>query len=503
MAGGPVRAGLWETLHTMFHRPSAALYRRTERWLYGLIALSVSLVGLEVGLGSEHPWVQLTAPIDFGLLIIFGAELAGRIGSYRPPALDFYSEHRLGRLRAHLFARLRYCLQPLMLVDIITVLALVPALRGLRAARLLRLLRARRIFKYSNPFGLMARAIQENRLVFAFGLTMLGMSTLAGGISVYLIEHGSNGKIDNLGDGIWWALVTLTTVGYGDISPVTGLGKVVGGLLMVSGMFTLALFAGITGNVLVNVVIGIREEQFRMNGYLNHIVICGYHSGARALLDALLLEMDTDQTELVVFGLGERPMDLPAAFTWVMGDPTKESELDKARLGHARALILVGHRDLSPQQADAVTILSAFTVRAYQRAHPLPRKKPLYVVAEILDAENVSHAKAAGADEVIETTRLGFALVAHSVAMPGTGGTLGRVVAAGAHSLYVGRPPAWSGQSMPFGAFAERFKKETGGMAIGARKGDGDELLNPPDDTLITPLDAVLYLAERPLLEAV
>ena len=86
---------------------------------------------------------------------------------------------------------------------------------------------------------------------------------------------------------------------------------------------------------------------------------------------------------MIIFAPGERPTDVPPEFLWVSGDPSKESELDKVRLTHAAAVVIVGPRSLSPQHADAMTILIAFTVRSYIRKRPeaASRKEPLYIVA--------------------------------------------------------------------------------------------------------------------------
>ena len=83
---------------------------------------------------------------------------------------------------------------------------------------------------HSTEYSMHMRRIQ---LLYAFGFFILLGSTTLGGISIYMAEHQLNEGITSLADGLWWAMVTLTTVGYGDISPVTGIGRVVGGSLMV------------------------------------------------------------------------------------------------------------------------------------------------------------------------------------------------------------------------------------------------------------------------------
>jgi len=495
-----------DAVRAAFHRPATRSYRIVHGIIWALIALSVALLIVELAVleeGSE--WAARVALLDRTVLGVFVVEILLRLLSFHPPSLGLFRLSPAGRLRVHVLGRLRYALQPLMLFDILAVSSLVPGLRGLRALRLLRLARTPKIFRYSSPFQGLQRSFQDNRLLFAFAFSVFGASVLVGGLSIYLLEVGHNANVDGLGDGIWWAIVTLTTVGFGDITPVTTPGKVVGSALMISGMFNLALFAGIVGNTLLHAVLSIREEQFRMTGILDHLVICGYDRGARMLLDAILEEIDLEQTPVVLFAEGGRPRDLPPSFMWVQGDPTKESELDKVRLTHAAAVLVVGARDTSPQNADANTLLTIFTLRSYlsKKGKTEARLRPLYIVAEVLDQENVEHARAAGADEVIETTRLGFSLLAHSVTTPGSGAVMSRVVSAGAHSLFVGALPEDLEVPLAFRDLARRLKRDRGVLLLGVRDPQtGEDRLNPPEDWIVQPTTQLLYLAEEPVLDA-
>lgn len=497
-------------VHAAFHRPGTAAYRWTQGTVWTLIGVSVALFGVELLLVERPGWSagwggavrRVIATADVVILWLFAAEIVLRVASFRPPAVDFFHHTRAGHIATHLTGRLRYCLRPLMLVDILTVAALVPELRGLRAVRLLRLLRTPRMFRYSQPFQGLARAFAENGLLFAFAFSLLGTAVLLGGTSLYLVERTANPALQSLADGLWWALVTITTVGFGDISPVTTVGRAVGAVMMVTGMFSLALFAGIVGHTLLHAVLGIREEQFRMSNYIDHVIVCGYDAGARLLLDVVLNEIDPDEHPLVIFAEGDRPADLPAQVLWVSGDPTKESELGKLRLSHAAAVVLAGSRTVTPQQADARTILTAFTLRSYLARHEVEnrRRRPLYVVAEILDSENVAHARTAGADEVIETNRLGYSLVAHAIAIPGTGSIVSRVAATGAQSIWVGQSPGDGERPDRFGDLARSLKADHGVLLLGLRSPDGTDRINPPDDAPVAPGDALIYLAEKPSL---
>ena len=116
--------------------------------------------------GTADPVIQEYEAIDTFLLWVFALEVCLRIGSFHPPRVDFYDEKYGRRLWLHVSGRLRYCFTPWVIIDLVTILAFLPELRSLRALRLLRLLRGFQLFRYSNPFVRLARALAENRLQF-------------------------------------------------------------------------------------------------------------------------------------------------------------------------------------------------------------------------------------------------------------------------------------------------------------------------------------------------
>ncbi len=493
-------------VHAAFHEPRTRIYRVVQGAVWTLIVISIVLLVVEALVPEDSPAAPFLAHLDQAILVIFAVEILLRVASFQPPALKVFKRPPMGRIRAQIMSRVGYTLRPMTLIDILAVLALFPGLRGLRVLRLLRLLRTSRVFRYRNPFAIVLQALEENGLLFTFAFSVLGVTTVLGGITIFLVERRINPEISSMGDGIWWALVTVTTVGFGDITPVSSLGRIVGGVMMIGGMFTLALFAGIVGSSLVNGMLSIREEQFRMSDYVNHVVVCGYDQSTHLLQEALGKAMNLADTKVVFFDDQERPRDLPPEFYWVQGDPTKESELDKVRLTHAAAVIVSGARDTAPQIADAASILTVFTIRSYlkrERKTVSGRRRPLYVVAEILDSENVDHALSAGADEVIETRRIGFAMVAHAVAFHGTATTMSRVLLSGAHSVYIGKVPGDPQGPVIYGdLLVEMQLSKQGGLVIGVRTPKGKDVINPPKSLVLDPNALLIYLAEEPLLEA-
>lgn len=488
--------GTW--LHKAFHG-QGPLRTRVEGLVYVLIFLSILYLAMEMYLGRSHALVQALAQVDQYLLIIFALEIITRILSFHPPELDFYRSTGPRAFTRHVMGRLRYCFSPWILLDLVTVLAFLPELRSLRALRLLRLLRGFQLFRYSNPFHRLARALAENRLQFYVGFFFIGLSTVIGGLTVFVLEFEQNPNMASVGDGMWWALVTLTTVGFGDVVPVTAAGRIVGGMLMLIGMMNLGLFAAIVGHTLPKALMRVREEQFRMSGYLNHWIVCGYEAGSELFLRSLVKEMGSEEVVLL-FGPRERPDGVPGHFLWVEGDPQKESELPKLRLEYAAGVILVAPRSMTPQQADATTILTAFTIRSYLDDHAKKdRKRDLFMVAEVLDGENRDHLFTAGVDEVVETNRLGFSLLSHATRNPGTARVMGQMASFESYSMYVGSADLLNAAST-FAEVSDMMKSRHNALLVGVRRPDGEELINPEDSLSVQAEDTLIYLADKAVL---
>ena len=117
-------------------------------------------------------------------------------------------------------------------------MVVVPFLRPLRLLRLLLLLRLAVVL------GLNTRLIRSFflRRGTAFVLACLLVAVVGGGTLTFIAEHNhANSQITSLGDSYWWAMVTMTTVGYGDYAPVTPLGRGVAGFLMIFGIAALSI----------------------------------------------------------------------------------------------------------------------------------------------------------------------------------------------------------------------------------------------------------------------
>ena len=117
------------------------------------------------------------------------------------------------------------------------------ALRSLRLIRLFRL-----VVLVSRVSYILERT--GNRLIYTVVFSAIAVSV--GAVAIYVVEHSVEGtKITNIGDAFWWAIVTITTVGYGDVYPITIEGKVIAGFLMIVGIAILGILISTLGAALV------------------------------------------------------------------------------------------------------------------------------------------------------------------------------------------------------------------------------------------------------------
>ena len=108
--------------------------------------------------------------------------------------------------------------------------------------RIFRIVRVFKFVKHSKDLIVIVKVLLSSRKELGLLVILLGISTVTFGSIMFYIEHESNGEMFNsIMTGCWWALVTITTLGYGDIHPITIGGKIIGSVLLTFGMVFLTL----------------------------------------------------------------------------------------------------------------------------------------------------------------------------------------------------------------------------------------------------------------------
>lgn len=161
--------------------------------------------------------------------------------------------------RGRYLSRINFALRPMMLIDLMSIapayVALFIPFVDLRFLRLIRLLRLLKIARYSPALSTLAQVLAEERRALYGTLLLLLCAMVFAAAAIHVVEGGSPGSnptFATMPGSMYWAITTLTTVGYGDVTPVTGLGRLIAGVTMVVGLGLFALPVGIVATGFVN-----------------------------------------------------------------------------------------------------------------------------------------------------------------------------------------------------------------------------------------------------------
>jgi voltage-gated potassium channel len=201
--------------------------RRVLDWTMAGLALAVVPV-LLVENRATVPALQFGARVvNWIIWLAFCAEFFGGL---------VHANRRARFLRANWFDLAIIVVSPPFGVP--EVLQGTRSLRAFRVLRLLRLLRVAAVMTMGLKFASRGLARRKFHYVVLVSLAVVGL----GAVGIYMTEAGANSAIQSFGDAVWWALVTVTTVGYGDVSPITTEGRVIAVVLMFTGIGVIGIF---------------------------------------------------------------------------------------------------------------------------------------------------------------------------------------------------------------------------------------------------------------------
>lgn len=181
-------------------------------------------------------------------------------------------------------SRIKYIFSFMAVIDLIAILpfylSFLPI--DLRALRLLRLVRMIRVFKlnrYTNAFSDVVYVLRSRKEQLLSSVFVVMLLIIISSVFMYYCEHDVQpDKFDNAFSGLWWAIATLTTIGYGDIYPITALGKVISALIALLGIGLVAIPSGIISSGFTETLdkkkdITYIEEIKQLNELLNDKII--------------------------------------------------------------------------------------------------------------------------------------------------------------------------------------------------------------------------------------
>jgi voltage-gated potassium channel len=212
-----------------------------DRALVALILINLVAVALESVPDYRAHYMLAFNLIEVFSLVVFTVEYFLR--------LWVAVEHGPHRHLAALRARLKYVFSPAGLIDLIVVLPFWFALvlpDDLRVLVVFRIVRFFKIARYSPAMrSLLDVLYRERRALFGCLVITMGTALVAAAVMHLAEAHAQPDKLGTIPDALWWAIVTIGTIGYGDVVPITALGKVVATATIFAGLIMMALPIGI------------------------------------------------------------------------------------------------------------------------------------------------------------------------------------------------------------------------------------------------------------------
>ena len=213
-------------------------------FLIALIIVNVAAMMLETIPGIPAVWQHELHIIEIVSVLIFTVEYLLRLYS------SASAPNRPSRAQTTPWQkRWAYIKSPMALVDLMAILPFylsVFVAFDLRILRVFRVLRILKIGRYSRSMQTLVTVLRNESHSLIAAISVLLLFTVIAATCIYYIEHTAQPDVfSSIPASLWWALVTLTTVGYGDAVPVTALGKGFGGLITILGICFYALPAGI------------------------------------------------------------------------------------------------------------------------------------------------------------------------------------------------------------------------------------------------------------------
>ena len=231
-----------------------------------LIVMNVVMVMLETVVSYRDLYASYFHIFDVVSVAIFTVEYLLRLWSIAEDP----------KYKGILKGRFRFALTPMALIDLLAILPFyLPMimdldLRMIRALRLIRLFRVLKFGRYSHSLRVFGSVIRAKKEEMGIVLFMLLILLVIASSLMYFVEHDKQPEaFSSIPASMWWGVMTLTTVGYGDVYPITSIGRFLGMLIAVLGIGLFALPAAILSS---GFVVTVQEREGRMCPHCGEII---------------------------------------------------------------------------------------------------------------------------------------------------------------------------------------------------------------------------------------
>ncbi len=279
--------------------------------------------------------------------------------------------------------KLEYIFSPLAIIDLFAIL---PSYRELRILRIFVLFRVFKLLRYSQNITHFLQVLAAKKLELSTLLMLVAFTILVSGISIYVFEERTNPNITTLYDAFYWALVTISTVGYGDISPTTHEGRAITMIIILVGVGLISFATSIIVSAFSEKLSEIRENRIihaarKLEGYY---IICGYTNMARLL--AKRLKKEGVDFLIIDYDMQVVNKALSEGYLAICEDATQKEAFKHINFDNVKAVMALTNSDMH-------NIYICLNIRSFS--------KECFIISRAIDYNSHKKLKLAGANYII------------------------------------------------------------------------------------------------------
>jgi voltage-gated potassium channel len=395
--------------YNLLENPNSRLKSSFDVFMICLVMLSVFLLIYEV----DHELGEAEVLFERCVISLFIVEYLLRFWLYSDNhkiILEHYEKaeylnipFRLCRVVMLMLAKkIEYVFTPLALIDL---LAILPSYRPLRVMRIFLLFRLFKLFRYFKSIKVFSRVLVSRRFELITLGVFLGFLVFIGSTAIYLFENPANGgQVKNLFEGFYWAIVTVATVGYGDISPQTTGGRSIAIVLILIGLGVLSFFVSIIVSAFNEEMDELRESSIysELNRFNEFIIICGFGRVGQHIAR----QLEKDQLHFVIIDTREANVSKAKRLGYLVihEDASRNGVIQNAGINNGATAVICTTGD------DVINVYITLTSR-----HLNP---DIRIISRANNQDNVNKLYQAGATNVIQPFEIAGMVVAEYIGQP-------------------------------------------------------------------------------------
>lgn len=279
--------------------------------------------------------------------------------------------------------KLEYITSPLAIIDL---LAILPSYREIRILRVFVLFRVFKLLRYSQHITHFLKVLASKKLELFTLFLLVAFVVLISGISIYVFEERHNPNISTLFDSFYWSLVTISTVGYGDITPQTNEGRAITLIIILTGIGLISFATSIIVSAFNEKMGEVKESRVlnSINRLNDFYIICGYTHIAELLANRLKRE----KKDFVILDIDKKNIEKAYSkdYLAVAADATKKEAFRKIDFNKVKAVIALTNKDMH-------NIFICLNVRSFS--------KDVFLISRTTNINSYKKLKLAGANYLI------------------------------------------------------------------------------------------------------